>query len=332
MPNNNSNYTEDRNIGFPIRGKMFYLPSLFHMAPTYDRIVPLAIADLVRAKNVLQVYGVQGLEKHNEGYVMVNNYPVKVVRVAGRLLSYSFKSFDEGRMKSNNNFYLLHVDDCSGDNLMMCVKILESRVSFSLRDLHEGCLMEATGSVHYVQDYEKQLLGLSAKIIGESTDLEIEIGWWSQVLETRKHLQIPWRYVHPSNTSESTKVEKFSGDSHNSAEKRDQVVATCKISKQLQKSRLEHSARSDDGKFPQQVPSVDSFSDDRTKYVEVIDLTLDVDLIRTEATKVCNLPILTSFRQANYSLASANDMKAGSSQQTRSGNDSTSQESVILIN
>lgn len=181
-------------IAFRAWGKTFYLPSLFHLAPTTGKIIPLAIRDVLRARNLLEVYGVQGLGKHSEGYILVNNYPVKTIKITGRLLSYVYKNFDHGNYRNPYNFYLLNLDDCSGDRLSMHVKILQSDLQCSMSAIQEGYIFEVTGSLAFAQDYERQLVGVSASVIGHYTDLELEIKCWSRILRSRKELQKPWKY------------------------------------------------------------------------------------------------------------------------------------------
>lgn len=185
----------ESHIALRIGSKLFYLPSLFHLAPTHDRIVPLTIRDVKRSKDLLEIYGVQGLEKHSKGYVMVNNYPVKTFRVMGRLVHYMFKEYEcRGFGPNPNNFFLLYLDDSSGDSLLMCVRILRRFVSFSPKDLRNDLLIEVVGTAAFVHHYQKRIEGESAYIVGSHTNFETELQWWKTVLETRKLLAHPWVY------------------------------------------------------------------------------------------------------------------------------------------
>lgn len=321
---------------------MFYHPSLFHMAPTYDRIVPLAIADVVRAKNVLQVYGVTGVAEHNQGFVMVNNYPVKEVKIAGRLLSYAYNSYDQGNVKNPKNFYLLNIDDCSGESLLIRVKVLASKTSFLLRELREDMLVEVTGTVQYVQDFGKQVKGQTARIIGVSSDLDVEIAWWSHILETRRHLLNPWRYIHSKRPGDS-KESQNDAEHFNVSESR---FPSRERNTKLQKSRLELSS-SLEAPLPSDLSVLDSITLTRghrskkgkktTNAVELIDLTLSdtepgcletVCLEHTEALP--DLPIMKSFQLASFShdprhSSHGNEIYTYEDQPT-------SQDSIIIIN
>lgn len=332
MPN--TAISDDRHLGCLIEGKFFYSPSLFHMAPTFDRIVPLAIADVLRAKNVLQVYGVQGLEKHNQGYVIVNNYPIKDVKVAGRLVSYAFKSFDQGGVKSRNNFFLLNIDDCSGEKLCICVKLPESRAWFSLRDLNESSIVEATGNVHYTQDYEKQLNGSAARIVGSSYDLEAEIHWWSRVVQTRRYLQSPWKYTPPGSTRLAPKSPVIHDDDLMEIQDPFNVAELeCPAGRRaghVQMPRL--ALQSEESQYSSHIHAIDSFCLNRDNSVEIIDLTSESEAIDpNDEPDVSCLPILQSFTLASLLLDDEHENYVDASENFHDSPVS-SQESVILIN
>lgn len=173
-------------------GKIFYLPSLFHLAPTHDRIVPLFIHDILRSRNILEVYGAQGLEKHNLGYVMVGNHPVQHIRIFGRVLWYSLKEYDT----LANSFVLMTVDDSSGENLTINVKIKFVNCGFHPSMLFTDALVEVVGTVAILQDYQRQIVGTSIQILGKSPDFEIELACWEKVLATRSLLKHAWVYHH----------------------------------------------------------------------------------------------------------------------------------------
>lgn len=198
---------EEHHISHRSCGKTFYLPSLFHLAPTTDKTVPLSIRDVIRAKNILEVYGVQGLEKHSQGYIMLNNYPIKSVLITGRLLSYTYKNFDQGSYRNPNNFFLFTLDDCSGDSLSICVKVLQADLSYRVSEIREGLILEVTGTVAYIQDYERQIIGKTVEILGNHHHFHIEMDCWSRVLETRQLLMKPWKYT-PDEPAKCTGVNR----------------------------------------------------------------------------------------------------------------------------
>lgn len=305
------------------------------MAPTHERIVPLAIADLIRAKNVLQVYGIQGLDKHNQGYVMVHNYPVKVVKIAGRVLSYAFKSFDEGDVKRDYNFFLVDLDDCSGDRLLICVRIMERDLPFPAKNVREGLLLEVIGSVYYFQDYDRQILALSVRIIGSSTELDVEIEWWAHVLETRRLLQVPWRCEQGNgdrnekerkggaaakktkNLNENASLQgaadlsgaaklietaniKAAANPQSESQVPDRVLTRAEYSRRRQKANLKLNFGSAEKTYSH--PVCDSFTMEKHSLPEYIDLTLEAD---QDIERAHDLPVLSSFLLARIDLSSS---------------------------
>lgn len=172
-------------------GRSFYSPQLFHLAPTADRIVPLAIRDILRAKTMLEVYGVQGLDEHAKGCVLVNNYPIKTVKIFGRVLSLVHKNYDMNGRTNPNNFYIITVDDCSGDVSHINVKIPENCI-FEL--FNEDSLVEIVGHVLFFQDYLRQMIGERLIVLSIGPDLSVEIECWKLILATRRHLKHPWQY------------------------------------------------------------------------------------------------------------------------------------------
>lgn len=184
-------------------GKVFYLPSLFHLAPTHDRIVPLFIHDILRSRNILEVYGAQGLEKHNLGYIMVGNHPVQHIRIFGRVLWYSLKDYDTVA----NSFVLMTVDDSSGENLTINVKIKFADWGFHPSMLFTNAFVEVVGTVAILQDYQRQIVGTSIRILGKSADFEIELACWEKVLATRSLLKHAWVY-HRESSEESGNLQK----------------------------------------------------------------------------------------------------------------------------
>lgn len=297
--------TEISHYGTLIGGTMYWSPSLFHMAPTHDRIVPLAISDVVHAKNLMQIYGIQGLDQHKQGYVMVNNYPVKVIKIMGRVMSYSFKLFDEGGVKSRNNFYLINLDDCSGEKLLICAKVMERDALFPIRDVREDILIEAVGNVHHLDNYVRQILCLSARIVGRYSDLAVEIKWWSLLLETRKLLQSPWKCMEIENKKEKQR-EKGNGklSLHEISTQNECVLTRAEHSRRLQKTKLQ--LNKGGAQISQEYPIGDSFTISRN-YPEIIDLTLEPEQEAgtesdNEPELVANMPILASFLLAREEL------------------------------
>ncbi|PIS48992.1 hypothetical protein CJI97_005153 [Candidozyma auris] len=246
-------------------GKTFYSPQLFHLAPTFDKVVPLAIRDIVKAKTMLQVYGVQGLEEHTKGSILINNYPVRCVKIFGRVLSYAYKNYDTGGDRNPNNFYLLTVDDCSGDVSHITVKIPEHCV---YEHFEEDALVQVVGRASFVQDYSRQIVGDSLTVLSLGPDLAIEIEFWKQILSTRRLLKHSWKYNPEYVVSKGAVSEpRFS--------KKDYLHRLEK-----QKLRLSDAA----SQITQQFHVSDSFSEDSHLHVDAICLEAGAEHVTSEST------------------------------------------------
>lgn len=173
-------------------GVCYYAPELFHLSPTFDHVVPMTISDVLKSKCVLEIYGVPGIKKHMEGFVMVNNYPVQLIRIRGRLLLYNQVSY-EGKLP----FYVLKLDDYLGDRLSITVK---ASCTLLGQQLSEGVIIEVTGKVNYLPRYI-QIHAKSALVRGAFSQFEIELEWWEMVLRARKFLEVPWSYQAASKES-----------------------------------------------------------------------------------------------------------------------------------
>lgn len=229
---------------------------------------------------------------------MVGNYPVKTIKVMGRVLHYVHKCFDRGGMVNPYNFYLLYLDDSSGEGLTMCVKIDQSRVSFTHRQLRNDLLVEVVGTVSFVQDYKRQISGESATIVSKFDDFEAELDWWNTVLEARRLLQRPWKYVPDQRPAEA----------HSTAEP---IFSRKDLANRLAKQNLTLSSLP-----PEESPKIGFSSFSRYHERDVIDLdqeenssdneiesgneatVLDLEIVELDGLSSSNdLPILLSFRQ-----------------------------------
>lgn len=167
-------------------GVCYYLPSLFHLAPTHAHIVPMAIRDVLKCKCVLQIYGVDGIRPHTEGIVMVHNYPVQLVKIRGRMLLFTQHSYPNA-----GPFHLLALEDYLGAHLCITVKALSSIVPKFLPD--DACL-EVVGKVSF-QAHRKQFLAQFMRLVGRFLQFDLELEWWETVFAARKFLDVPWRYT-----------------------------------------------------------------------------------------------------------------------------------------
>lgn len=173
-------------------GKCFYSPSLFHLAPTHDHIVPMMISDVLRSKCLLEVYGVTGMKLHFDGFIMVNNYPVQLVKIRGRVLLYT-----ELHHRNVEPFYYVTIEDYLGSLLAITVKA--SMHLFKLA-LNENDVIEVVGKVSF-QPY-RTILQAKSVVSKGAYHFELELEWWEIVFSARLYLKKPWKYVALSHSTE----------------------------------------------------------------------------------------------------------------------------------
>lgn len=183
------------------------MPSLFHLAPTHGKVISLCIQDVVHSKSIIEIYGVQGLELHNNGYILINNYPVKDAKIMGRVLACKAVLVLKGT-PSSKDFLILELDDFLGDDLAISVRV-PSLLDLLLASIQLGQLVEVTGTVIYRQDYRKLLLAHKLRIVGHWRDFGRELEWWATVLSIRRFLVEPWTYFPDHDPRKEAPVPRF---------------------------------------------------------------------------------------------------------------------------
>lgn len=139
----------------------------------------------------MEVYGIQGISHHSQGYIIINNYPVKTVKVFGRVLSLFYRD--------DANHYILNIDDCSGEKLNILVKVPEIIVFDSIL---EDMYVEVVGTISIHFDFPRQLVAVSFAVVGGKGDLGTEITCMSEILKVRQFLRVPWVYTPELRPSE----------------------------------------------------------------------------------------------------------------------------------
>lgn len=195
-------------------GKCFYSPSLFHLAPTHDHIVPMMISDVLRSKCLLEVYGVTGMKLHFDGYILVNNYPVQLVKIRGRVLLFS-----ELHHRNVDPFYYISIEDYLGLKLTITVK---ASVKLFKLALNENDLIEVTGKVSF---QPHRTIFQAKSIISKGVfHFELELDWWETVFSARRYLEKPWKYVALSHSAEAGAVRFTMTDQIKQRQKRNILI------------------------------------------------------------------------------------------------------------
>lgn len=167
-------------------GTEFYSTETFHSSPFYNRTVPLLIKDIVNSNDLINIYGIHGLRPLAEKVLLVNNHPIRKVRILGRITEYFIKEI------KSEEVYFVTLDDSSGCDIT--VKISRSKLlgaglqpsscTFQLIEISGFC-SNFNGKLEVHPEFI-QVLRKNDKYINE------EVQFWKESLEMRIILNTPW--------------------------------------------------------------------------------------------------------------------------------------------
>lgn len=172
-----------------LRRTQHHEPVLFDRAPTSGVYVPLFISDIHRSQSVLDVYGSVGLRRHIENYFMVNNFPVRDIKVRGTIVGESYKAVDN-HLRDSRDFLVFTIDDYSGSTaLTVQVKAdvaLCVRCGVPLIDLY-GTIVEVKG---FVKEYfgTREVCAQDMRVLGSQDQIHLEIEFWKENLLVRNNI------------------------------------------------------------------------------------------------------------------------------------------------
>ncbi|CCE82421.1 Piso0_002147 [Millerozyma farinosa CBS 7064] len=169
-----------------MRRKQYPDPVLFDRASTSGVYVPLFVSDIHRSQSVLDIYGSVGLRRHIENYFMINNFPVRNIKVRGTIVGESYKAVDS-HLRDSRDFLVFTIDDYSGTtastvqvkaDAALCVKC---RVP--LIDLY-GTIVEVKG---FVREYfgTREVCAQDMRVLGSQDQIHLEIEFWKENLLVR---------------------------------------------------------------------------------------------------------------------------------------------------
>lgn len=178
----------------------FYATETFHSSPFYNRTVPLLIKDIANSHNLLDIYGYRGMAAQNDRVVLINNHPVRKIRIVGRITEYFIKEIRK------DDYYFLTVDDSSGNDLSVMLsysKMLEiglepSKCYYTLIEL-TGFVKTFNGRKEFHPDFI-QILN------NTETYLDDEVQFWKDALRMHDILKIPWYQTSQINDNEQREV------------------------------------------------------------------------------------------------------------------------------
>lgn len=181
--------------------KCYYVPEIFHMAPTDGKIIPLFISDINRSRSMLEVYGSKGFEKYMNNFIMINNYPVRKVKITGKVVGETYKDYSEWGERNPKNYVLVALDDFTSDRMLIIEVKVKEALYLSAGLVFNGSygkIIEAVGVVNELSN-KRELLADYISIIGSNDELDLEIESWKERLEFRNSILCrPWIYESPT--------------------------------------------------------------------------------------------------------------------------------------
>ncbi|KAH3666703.1 hypothetical protein WICMUC_005520 [Wickerhamomyces mucosus] len=167
------------NIVSRIANKEYYKPETFHSSPFYDQIVPVFAYDIKNSVNLLEIYGIDGAILNKSGIILINNHPIRKVKLVGLVLDYRIKTI------RNEEYYILDIDDSSGVMINAKIKSKELISGF------EGKYIEIVGIPNKIFD-RFEITILNYRLNDEFYKQINQFKFWSICFKFRKLLQIPW--------------------------------------------------------------------------------------------------------------------------------------------
>lgn len=176
-------------------GRSFYSPRIFTLAPLYNQVVPLRIADILNSENLLSVYGLDAVNLSTRHIIIVNNHPIRYISVVARVIFQDVKENKDGEGYT----YLLYLCDTSG-GVLRCDVPDYKLIQYGLRtrvDSNIGLLLRILGAVrqHVLSEKKMELHPFEIEILEKkhSRRLEKEIEAWKVVIDYRERvLSVPW--------------------------------------------------------------------------------------------------------------------------------------------
>jgi hypothetical protein len=194
--------------------KNYYVPAVFHNAPTMNRVVPLFISDINTSQSVREIYG--PIDGHLRYLILVNNYPVSKLSVFGKIVCEKYFNFDVSLQEPNpRNFFWLSIDDFSGKKLLLDIKVSEEVFREGGLSI-DGSYGKLVNIVCYVERATNKIRVFGEKIhtLGDQHDLHVELEYWQKALSYRNTvLKVPWVYTPPPTTEQDVVSRLSSTDS-----------------------------------------------------------------------------------------------------------------------
>ncbi|SCU78189.1 LADA_0A04324g1_1 [Lachancea dasiensis] len=162
----------------------FYIPIVFKESPTFDKVVPCCVADVVRGYKKWE----QTIKRYypaESEFWMLGNYPMNKIMICGRAVSWKWKFI------SGLDHAMFKIDDCSRESPenstllgCKCSKSLILQSGLPLSDL-SGWGFILYGVVNRFLELEVQKIEIMSNMVQE-------VDFWRSTVEWREKLSDPW--------------------------------------------------------------------------------------------------------------------------------------------
>lgn len=160
----------------------YYIPSMFHLCETMNEPITISTLDIYNTKRGTDVYKNIGIVLDNDGIRMLQNWPINVVNIVGKV--FRIVELDE------THTWELYIDDGSFmENLRVVIdKYIWAQLEVKIDGgLKEGMYVQMVGKIK-VRYEDISIMAKSMKIVGFNE----QVIWWGDVLEQREIFNKPW--------------------------------------------------------------------------------------------------------------------------------------------
>ncbi|KAH3663323.1 hypothetical protein OGAPHI_005313 [Ogataea philodendri] len=221
-------------VKFTKHGAKFYLPALFPSAPTIKSgPLPMLVTDVHRLEDCRTVYKNDGFEAAMYGITMYNNFPVKDVKVQGKIVGERWQE-----LSPDSFFMFLEICDGSSD-APISVKVRNQLYYQQLTDYDQnGDLLVQVRGQGVFYNGKVEIHAHWIEVVGDKRDMGLEMDWWEQTLDVRrKFLEDPWEFTG-SVEDEVQKYDEFRREENKRREEYKELLAQEKKAERQKQIKL----------------------------------------------------------------------------------------------
>ncbi|CCH41550.1 hypothetical protein BN7_1091 [Wickerhamomyces ciferrii] len=166
----------------------FYAPETFHSSVFYDKTVPILIKDVKESNDILQIYGYRGINALRDQVLLINNHPIRKIRILGKITEFFIKTFNQ-----NQDIFFITIDDSSGNDILAKCSTQFLRNSRLDSENMLFKTVEIIGKCHlYNAKFELHPESLRRLDDKQEEYIEHEILFWKDAIQIRNILKRPW--------------------------------------------------------------------------------------------------------------------------------------------